>query len=50
MQILPRPAYLNGLIMVKLKGDLKYKGYVYFEPVRLNFIYIPSTKFFKSTQ
>ena len=37
--ILPRPADSNGLIVVKLKRDLKYKGYVYFEPVRPNVIY-----------
>ena len=34
--ILPRPANLNGLIMVKLKWDLKHRGYAYFEPVRPN--------------
>ena len=35
-KILPRPAPAdwNGLIMVKLKRDLKYTGYVYFDPVR----------------
>ena len=32
--ILPRPAISNGLIIVKLKRDLKYRGHVYFEPVR----------------
>ena len=37
--ILPRPAYSNGLIDVKLKGDLKYRVYVYFEPVLTNGIY-----------
>ena len=37
--ILPRPAYSNGLIDVKLKGDLKYRVYVYFEPVLKNGIY-----------
>ena len=31
---LPRPADSNGLILVKLKRDLKYRGHVYFEPVR----------------
>ena len=31
--ILPRPAVFNGLILVKLKRDLKYRGYAYFEPV-----------------
>ena len=37
--ILPRPAVSNGLIVVKLKRDLKYRGHVYFEPVRPNIIY-----------
>ena len=37
--ILPRPADLNELIVVKLKRDLKLRGYVYFEPVRPNVIY-----------
>ena len=37
--ILPRPADSNGLIVVKLKWDLKYRGYVYFEPVRPSVIY-----------
>ena len=37
--ILPRPAVSNGLIFVKLKRDLKYRGHVYFEPVRLHIIY-----------
>ena len=29
----------NGLIVVKLNRDFKHRGYVYFEPVRPNFIY-----------
>ena len=33
--VLPRPADSNGLIVIKLKQDLRYRGYVYFEPVRL---------------
>ena len=37
--ILPRPADSNGLIVVTLKRDLKYRGYVYFEPVHPNVIY-----------
>ena len=37
--ILPRPADSNGLIVVKLKRDLKYRGHVYFEPVRPQAIY-----------
>ena len=37
--ILPRPAVSNGLILVKLKCDLKHKGHEYFEPVCLYTIY-----------
>ena len=37
--ILPRPANSNGLIVVKLKRDLKYRDYVYFKPGRPNVIY-----------
>ena len=37
--ILPRPADSNRLIVVKFKRDLKYIGYVHFEPVRPNVIY-----------
>ena len=37
--ILPRPAVSNGLIVVKLKRDLKYRVHVYFEPVRLYIVY-----------
>ena len=37
--ILPRPAVSIGLIMVKLKRDLKYRSHVYFEPIRLHIIY-----------
>ena len=36
--ILPRPADANGLIVVKSKRDLKYRGYVYFEPICPNVI------------
>ena len=36
--ILPRPAESNGLIVVKIKQDLKYRCYVYFEPVCPNVI------------
>ena len=36
--ISPRPANSNRLIVVKLERDLKYRGYVYFEPVRPNVI------------
>ena len=36
---MPRPAASNGLIVVKFKWDLKYRGYVYFEPVCPNVIY-----------
>ena len=34
-----RPADSNRLIVVKLKQDLQYRGYVYFEPVRIYVIY-----------
>ena len=37
--ILPRLADSNGLFVVKLKQDLKYRDYVYFEAVRPNVIY-----------
>ena len=37
--ILPRPAVSNGLILVKLKRDLKYRGHVFFKPVRPHIIY-----------
>ena len=37
--ILPRPADSNGFIVVKLRQDVKYRGYVYFESVRPNIIY-----------
>ena len=36
---MPRLADSNGLIEVKLKWELKYRGYVYFKPVRPNVIY-----------
>ena len=32
--LLLRPVDSNRLIMVKLKQDFSYRGYVYFEPVR----------------
>ena len=35
---LPRPADSNGIIKVKLKRKLQYRGHVYFESVRPNFI------------
>ena len=37
--ILPRPAVSNGLIMVKLKRDLKYRGHVCFERVCPHIVY-----------
>ena len=37
--ILPRPAVSNGLIVVKLKRDLKYRGHVYLEPVHPHIVY-----------
>ena len=36
--LLPRTAYSNGLVTVKLKKKLKYKGPVLFEPVRTRFL------------
>ena len=35
---LSRPADSNGIVTVKLKRKLQYKGHVYFESVTLNFI------------
>ena len=35
---LPRPSDSNGLIIVKLKRKLEYRGHVYFEAVRPNII------------
>ena len=35
---LPGPADSNGIIKVKLKRKLQYRGHVYFESVRPNFI------------
>ena len=37
--ILPKPSVSNGLLMAKLKRDLKYRSHVYFEPVRLHVVY-----------
>ena len=37
--ILPRPAVSNGLIVVKLKRNLKYRGHVCFELVRPYIVY-----------
>ena len=31
---LPRHAHSNGLLLLKLKRKLMYRGHVYFEPVR----------------
>ena len=45
--ILPRPAVANGLILVKLKRDLKYRGHVYFEPVRPHIV--PGSELFEIT-
>ena len=32
--VLPRPACSNGLLLLKLKRKLIYRGHVYFEPIR----------------
>ena len=37
--VLPRHINNNGLVFVKLKRHLRYRGYVYFEPVRPSVIY-----------
>ena len=37
--VLPRPINNNGLIIVKLKLHLRYRGHVYFQPVRPESIY-----------
>ena len=37
--ILPRSVDSNWLIVLQLKQNLKYRGHVYFEPVRPNVIY-----------
>ena len=39
MQYFAQTCRSNELIVVKLKRDLKYRGYVYFESVRPNVIY-----------
>lgn len=36
---MPRPAVFNGLVVVKLKRDLKHRVHIYFEPVRPLVIY-----------
>ena len=35
---LPRPADSNRIVIVKLERKLEYRGHVYFESVRINFI------------
>ena len=45
--ILLRPADSNGLIIVKLKRKLEYRGHVVFEAVRLNVV-IQFFEFFRS--
>ena len=37
--VLPRPINNNGLVLAKLKRQLRYQRYVYFEPVRPSAIY-----------
>ena len=37
--IVPRPAVSNEIIVVKLERDLKYRGHVYFEPVRPHIVF-----------
>ena len=37
--VFPRPVNNNGLVLVKLKCNLKYQEYVYFQRVRPSVIY-----------
>ena len=37
--ILLMPVVSNGLIVVQMKGNLKYRSHVYFEPVRPHILY-----------
>ena len=37
--ILPRPSERSGIIMLKLKRKLQFRGYVYYEPVRPELIF-----------
>ena len=37
--ILPKPLISNGLLVTKLKQDLKYRGHAYFEPVQTHITY-----------
>ena len=45
--ILPRPADSNGLIIVKLKHKLEYKGHLVFEVIRPHVV-IQFVEFFRS--
>ena len=37
-KVLPRPPERSGIIMLKLKRKLQFRGHVYYEPVRPEFI------------
>lgn len=37
VNILPRQADSNGLVIVMLKRKLEYRGHIYFQPVRPDF-------------
>ena len=43
---LPRQGVSNGLVIVKLKWGLKWRGHLYFEPVCLFKVTISSTRIF----
>ena len=45
--VLPRPSVSNGLIVIKLKRNLKYRGHECFKPVRPRIIYQAHNKFYK---
>ena len=36
--VLPRPAEDDGVVLVKLKRKIEFKGHVYFESVRPSFV------------
>ena len=46
--ILPRPAVSSGLIVVKLEHNFKFRGHVYFEPVRPNMVIYQVLAYLKS--
>ena len=39
LNILPHPADIYGLVIVKLKQKLQYRGHIYLEPILPSFIF-----------